>query len=345
MAVKQRGASWQADITIPGHKRMRETFASREEGEAWIARVKADAAAGRPFSRPETPDSGPSERDKSARFASVASKVHALYWQGKASDAITLLTIRELVAFFGPTTAIADIDTERVDDFVEGLVAKRNANATINRKLACLSKIMRYAASRGVIDRAPVIERKRAGVGRIRFFTKEEEARVLELFTQLGKDDHRDAVECLIDTGMRPGELYSVPAKDFDLKAGSITIWVNKTDNPRTIYMTERVRRIVSRRKSGVASQEASLFPYDKFWMRHSWDRVRSLMGLDADKHFVPYVCRHTCASRMVQRGVALPVIRDWLGHKGITMTMRYAHLAPANLKAAVAALETGEAA
>ena len=125
MAVKQRGASWQADITIPGHKRMRETFASREEGEAWIARVKADAAAGRPFSRPETPDSGPSERDKSARFASVASKVHALYWQGKASDAITLLTIRELVAFFGPTTAFAFMQAMGlVNDHAKGCVIR-----------------------------------------------------------------------------------------------------------------------------------------------------------------------------------------------------------------------------
>ena len=62
-------------------------------------------------------------------------------------------------------------------------------------------------------------------------------------------------------------------------------------------------------------------------------------MGLMGDRHFVPYVCRHTCASRMVQRGVALPVVMEWMGHKAMQMTMRYAHLAPANLQAAVIAL------
>ncbi len=42
----------------------------------------------------------------------------------------------------------------------------------------------------------------------------------------------------------------------------------------------------------------------------------------------------HTCASRLVQRGVPLKVVQEWMGHKAINMTMRYAHLAPANLLA-----------
>lgn len=42
----------------------------------------------------------------------------------------------------------------------------------------------------------------------------------------------------------------------------------------------------------------------------------------------------------MVQRGVPIPVIKEWLGHKTIQMTMRYAVLAPTNLMAAVSALE-----
>ena len=50
---------------------------------------------------------------------------------------------------------------------------------------------------------------------------------------------------------------------------------------------------------------------------------------------------RHTCAAWLVSAGVALPEVRDLLGHASITMTERYAHLAPENVRAAVAVLES----
>jgi integrase len=46
---------------------------------------------------------------------------------------------------------------------------------------------------------------------------------------------------------------------------------------------------------------------------------------------------RHTCAAWLVQAGVPLPEVRDMLGHSTIRMTERYAHLAPENVRAAVA--------
>lgn len=45
---------------------------------------------------------------------------------------------------------------------------------------------------------------------------------------------------------------------------------------------------------------------------------------------------RHTFASHLVMSGVDLRTVQQLLGHKDIKMTMRYAHLAPDHLKAAV---------
>jgi integrase len=56
------------------------------------------------------------------------------------------------------------------------------------------------------------------------------------------------------------------------------------------------------------------------------------------DFHF--HDLRHTCAAWMMQAGVPLAEIRDLLGHASIEMTERYAHLAPENVRAAVAILE-----
>ena len=48
---------------------------------------------------------------------------------------------------------------------------------------------------------------------------------------------------------------------------------------------------------------------------------------------------RHTFASHLVMKGVDLRTVAKLMGHKDIKMTMRYAHLAPEHLQAAVDAL------
>nr|WP_276570777.1 tyrosine-type recombinase/integrase [Halochromatium glycolicum] len=49
---------------------------------------------------------------------------------------------------------------------------------------------------------------------------------------------------------------------------------------------------------------------------------------------------RHTCAAWLVQAGVPMAEVRDVLGHCTLAMTERYAHLAPENLRTAVAHLD-----
>src|SRR2546428_7530536 len=52
------------------------------------------------------------------------------------------------------------------------------------------------------------------------------------------------------------------------------------------------------------------------------------------------HTLRHTFASWLVQRGRTLKEVQEALGHQTITMTMRYSHLAPDHLRAAVAVLD-----
>jgi hypothetical protein len=50
--------------------------------------------------------------------------------------------------------------------------------------------------------------------------------------------------------------------------------------------------------------------------------------------------CRHSFASQHVIGGTPLRQVQDWLGHSTITMTMRYAHLAPGGGREYLAALD-----
>ena len=52
------------------------------------------------------------------------------------------------------------------------------------------------------------------------------------------------------------------------------------------------------------------------------------------------HTLRHTFISRLVQAGRPLPEVAALAGHRDITMTLRYAHLAPSHLRAGIQALE-----
>jgi integrase len=56
------------------------------------------------------------------------------------------------------------------------------------------------------------------------------------------------------------------------------------------------------------------------------------------DFHF--HDLRHTFASHLVMAGVDITTVSKLLGHKSLTMTLRYAHLAPSHLAEGVKKLD-----
>lgn len=284
-------------------------------------------------------DAALSPREKRARmkFSEAIKKVYDERWKNNKDGEKSYRNMELVMGVIGDLS-ISKIDEDVVAHLVVRMEAKGNKPATINRNLAGLKTVLRY-------HKQPWdhIKLKKETKGRIRVLSREEQGRAVEL---LRSTTHRqrghypeiaDLVEVLADTGMRLSELLNLRYKDVSFTSNLISIWVNKGDRPRSIPMTSKVRAILQARK---VTNPDKPFTIDKHQADNGWKWVRKEMGLDKDPEFVLHALRHTCASRMVNAGVDLYVVKEWLGHSSIQITEKYAHLNPAKLAHAAMFLE-----
>jgi integrase len=245
-----------------------------------------------------------------------------------------------MARIIGESWLLQDIEERHIRYLVAVLSANGKSAGTINRYMASLKTILNMAHREWrALDRMPAFRMMREPAGRIRIFSQEEEATILNLLSVSKRPramDVADLICVLLDTGMRLGEALAIETRDVDFENKLITIWINKTDKPRSIPMTDRAYKILQAR----AKEGPRLFPIPQASVHKVWDWIRRNMAMKNDKQFVLHTLRHTFASRMVQAGVDLYSVKELLGHSTIRVTERYAHLSPARLRAAIDTME-----
>ena len=244
------------------------------------------------------------------------------------------------ISYLGQKTKPNLINETNIEDLTAYLKKRGIKGSTVNRYLASLSKILKYAYNRPSVynmTRLPHIVWQEESKARLRFMTPDEEQTMIRL---LGKSPYLSLFLFLLDTGVRLGEALSFKKDAIQRLDGKsfIVLYADETKN-NTTRSVPLTRRCVS------MLEKTGDFSHLNYNMAERvWTRLRKDMGLDGDKQFVIHCLRHTCASRLAQSGkVELHFIKEWLGHKSYNMTLRYAHLMPKNLLKAVTILEDYE--
>lgn len=198
------------------------------------------------------------------------------------------------------------------------------------------------AHTRGWIKDKPSVPRSKPKEGRIRFLTPEEEQELLQWTHHFGFESYVRLWIVAVDTGARMGELRKLQARDIDLQRRRVSFWDTKAGDSRSVPLTRRAAAALSKEIEENGSKGSVLVfkTVTRRAVNAVWDMARDKMKLIEDAQFVPHSLRHTCASRLVQRGVDLRRVQKFMGHKAIQTTLRYAHLAPDDLMSAMEALE-----
>ena len=134
-----------------------------------------------------------------------------------------------------------------------------------------------------------------------------------------------DIVRLLLLTGCRKSEIMHLQWRE--VHGDGLDLSDAKT-GPRRVFLNPQARAILDRQPRA-GSPYVFPSPKDRSRPRSSgyitlWYLVRKRAGIeDVRLHDL----RHTVASHAVMNGIPLPTVARLLGHRGVRMTLRYAHV------------------
>jgi integrase len=200
--------------------------------------------------------------------------------------------------------------------------------ATINRDLSRLRRMLNVAVEWELLRESPMAGMKflRENNARTRYLSIDECQRLISCCI---RPHIRAIVTIALHSGMRQGEILSLEWRDLDFAAGFILVRDSKNGQPRHVPMDTALRDLFSTYPHRFGSD--LIFPGSNGTrltdIGLGFENARARAGL-TNLRF--HDLRHTFASQFMMAGGDLYVLREILGHKGIQMTMRYAHLSPA---------------
>jgi integrase len=283
-------------------------------------------------------------RDASIRTIATQFKHHILPHLGHLPiDAVTYGVIQDWKIALVKTPLIRR-------KYVADRAPKTLSAKWVNYCMASLHACLKDARKRGIIDVVPEFEWLRTRQAERYFLSFEEAERLIDA----ADGEWRTMILVGCKTGMRQGELMALRWEDVDLGAGRIVVrrsaykslagaWLvgaTKNGKTREIALGDRVRAALQahRHERGpfvFCTADGRMFRRNETYAPLA--RAIKRAGL---RPFGWHTLRHTFASHLVMRGVALKAVQELLGHATILMTQRYAHLAPDVVRDAVRMLD-----
>lgn len=245
------------------------------------------------------------------------------------------------------------ITAEAVEDFKASRATENGSHtkrrlrpATVNRELACLKALFNHAIKGEANLRNPV--------SRVKFLAEQnEQNRVVtygeqQAYFKSATEALRDVATLIVETGMRPEEVFNLQRAEVNLSEGFLVIPRGKTPAARRrISLTKSAAEMLRRRVCGSVGSQY-IFP-------HATDPARQLPNVHGAHHralkdskvkpFRLYDLRHTWATRAAESGIDPVTLAAMLGHSRIQMVLRYAHPTQVHQTSAMQRLEAHVAA
>jgi len=220
---------------------------------------------------------------------------------------------------------------------------------TMNRYKATLGRALQLAVVSGHLQRnvARLVTSRHEDNQRLRWLTdKEEESLVKTIKKNCAAQ--LPAFIIALHTGMRQGEQFGLTWGEIDFERRKIFLGKTKNGYNREVPMNktcfQALKELEAKKSLQGEEQNEWVFQATRYKTRlknpRQWFETVVRDAKVAD--FTWHDLRHTFISRLVMKGVHLRTVMELAGHKSITMTTRYSHLAPEHNQSAIEVLDAG---
>ena len=267
------------------------------------------------------------------------------------------ITFKLLLFFFEQTKAIAperlsmeDLSHDTIVDFLNWIESTRNCSVTTrNQRLVAIRSFVRFVQKQSPenlfeFQKILNIPEKKCVKRVVSFLTGEEMKILLSMPDPSIRKGLRDMVlmAVLYDSAARVQEIIDLKVKDLRLNNLAVIVLHGKGQKIRHVPITEKTKNLLeshlrcsSSNNNGVSSGEQYVFVNQRKQQLTRWgvsyiiDKyvglARMCNGFDVSFPITPHVFRHSKSVHLLQSGVNLIYIRDFLGHSDCSTTQIYA--------------------
>ena len=275
------------------------------------------------------------KRIKNHTFTELAGNYLTWIEGRQKSTEVKTSIIKQLINVFG-NLPLGKFNTAIVEQLQTDLINRELKNSYCNKILAVLKHMFTKASEWEMIT-AETLKRTRKvkmlqdNSRRLRYLSKDECHALVN-----SCDSHlKPIVITALNTGMRRGEILNLKWEQVDLKHGFILLSVTKNGERREIPINKTLEAVFLS-KSLIRRLDIPYVFYEPATGKPYKD-VRDSLNIVLRKakirDFTFHDLRHTFASQLVMAGVDITTVKELLGHKTLTMTLRYAHLAPSHIR------------
>ncbi len=257
--------------------------------------------------------------------------------------------ILQLVEAFGHIP-LRRFSTLHIEQYQTGRLNGGNKPATVNRLLATLRHMFTKAVEWDMVEeetlrRVRKVKLLQENNRRLRYLAKEE---IQALLGHCGSH-LKPIVVMALNTGCRKAEILNLRWDQVDLKHGFILLDMAMTKNgerreiPINGTLRENLESLFAGTKERPRRLDIPWVFYDNKTGKPYKDVKRSFITACKKigiKDFIFHDLRHCFASYLVMAGIDITTVKELLGHKTLTMTLRYSHLSPSHKLRAVDVLD-----
>lgn len=231
---------------------------------------------------------------------------------------------REALAYFGEALPLHQLDAARIQKWAEHLQASAVTGATINRKLAWVSALLRFHLNAGALQAMPRIPKFRETPLHRKPLTPTEVEAIICAETV---PEFQDLLVFLRDTGCRVSEALGLQWSEVG--RGVVTFADTKAGDNRTLPLTDAAAAALARAFDRGARVP---FPMRYELVQRRFRAAAMRAGVEVPDGSALHLLRHSTATALLDRGVGVRHVQAWLGHKTVTTTERYAKVTGASL-------------